>query len=101
MRARRVGTENVNGYTVRLAEVDGVGEWDGQEENVCDVIDALNRRVAELLPNNDDGDDGALDYDVARQSLWDRWGSDERLPDLTEDEIEAIAQDAVGRRVEG
>lgn len=98
MSTRRVGTENVNGYTVRLAEVDGVGEWDGQEEYVCDVIDSINRRIAELLPNNDgwdDGDDRVLDYETATKSVWDHWGSEDRLPDLAEDEIEAIAQQAV------
>jgi hypothetical protein len=87
-------TETVNGFTFNTGRVDGVGEWDGREEEACAAIDAIHRRIAQLT---EEGDDDA--FQQACKAAWDRYGDDAALPDFTRAQIDAAARALVG--VEG
>ena len=65
-----------------FATRDSVGDWEGREEEAAASINMIYEMLYEAAP--DDIDETKL-ADIMRD-VWDTWGSEESLLDLTEDE---------------
>lgn len=65
-----------------FATRDSVGEWEGREDEAAAAVNMIYEMMYEAAP--DDIDETKL-ADIMHD-VWDAWGSEESLPDLTEDE---------------
>lgn len=67
-----------------LATRDSVGEWEGREEEAANAVNMIYEALYEAAP--DDIDETVL-ADIMH-NVWDLWGSEESLPDITEEDVQ-------------
>ncbi len=60
-----------------------VGEWNGREDEAVDAANMIYTALYEAAPEDIDPDTLA---EIMR-SAWETWGSEETLPDLTEEDV--------------
>lgn len=64
------------------ADIGSIGEWGGREEEVVEKYNAMLEMLAKLIPEYDDDS-----WYRATHHLWDLVGSDEELPDYTDEQM--------------
>lgn len=67
-----------------LATRDSVGEWEGREDEAAAAVNMIYEALYEAAPDDIDTDTLA----EIMHNVWDLWGSEESLPDLTEEEVQ-------------
>lgn len=76
-----------------LATRDSVGEWDGREDEAAAAVNMIYEALYEAAPEDIDPDTLA----EIMHNVWDQWGSEESLPDLTEEDVQKYVQKYVER----
>ena len=66
-----------------LAARDSVGEWEGREEEAANAVNMIYEALYEAAP--EDIEERVL-ADIMH-NVWDLWGSEESLPDITEEDV--------------
>jgi len=93
----------INGYTMPPVTLDAVGGWQGEAQEAADQVEALEARVAELLPPADHANHLTDPREILADALGAAWdltivqGID--LPRMTPTEIERIARMVTGRKI--
>jgi hypothetical protein len=83
---------NIMGYSINssdLADTTSVGEWNGREADVVRKYNKMLEMLADKIPDED-----VAAWHDATHYLWDLVGSDEYLPDYTEDQMQAAINKA-------
>jgi hypothetical protein len=71
-----------------LATVDSVGHWNGREGDAANAVNRIYTALYEAAP--DDLDPDSLSEMMRR--VWDRFSSDQTLPDLSDADVEAYVK---------
>lgn len=66
-----------------MATRDSVGEWEGREEEAANAVNMIYEALYEAAP--DDIDETVLSEIM--HNVWDSWGSEESLPDITDEDV--------------
>lgn len=66
-----------------LATRDSVGEWEGREDEAAAAVNMIYEALYEAAPEDIDE---TLLADIMH-NVWNMWGSEESLPDLTEEDV--------------
>lgn len=75
-------------FEIYAATPESVGDWDGEEELAATQVNRIYQAIDRNLPRS-------VDPRVARNifnRVWDDWGYDLRLLDITEDDIQQYAR---------
>ena len=70
------------------ATSDSVGEWDGQEKLAAENINRIQDAAYEAAP--DESDDDVL-HELMKL-IWDKWGSEEDLITITDEQISEFVE---------
>lgn len=79
-----INTKEMFNLNSVLADSGSVGDWDGQEELAAEQVNRIYQALYDAAPDNIEPDELAR----IMQYVWDDWGSNEDLLEITDEQIE-------------